>query len=341
IKFRKLFYSLKLPGPVPYPIIGNALVFLNKSPAENLQLVVKLLQDYGDILPGPVPFPIIGNGLIFLNKSPAENLQAIIKLLEDYGDIYIKLSDENGPESCRPRWQVLNSVDVKFCPCVGFTSSLKKNIEESTQRFSGNRKQNLIKWLKDFEQTAEILKWSNIHKLVYAKRLLTGAAKICINVEKSVTTYKQLQNCLKVEFGHALSSRNNLRNFFIASITMSVVIGTFLLCAIILILNHIIKFRKLFYSLKLPGPVPFPIIGNGLIFLNKSPAENLQVIVKLLEDYGDIVRLWLGPSLIVFNKKPKDVEVSDSCGSSGSHSFKMGCRNKLHSNLRQYNIETP
>lgn len=84
-----------------------------------------------------------------------------------------------------------------------------KDIKESLQRFSGDRKQNLGKWIKDFELNAKVLKWSKVHKFVYAKRLLTGAAKMFINVEKSVTSYKQLKKCLKEEFGQNLSSVKN------------------------------------------------------------------------------------------------------------------------------------
>lgn len=81
-----------------------------------------------------------------------------------------------------------------------------KDVEESLQRFSGDRKQNLRKWIKDFELNAKVLKWSKVQKFVYAKRLLTGAAKMFTNVEVSVTSYKQLKACLKDEFGQKLSS---------------------------------------------------------------------------------------------------------------------------------------
>lgn len=43
---------------------------------------------------------------------------------------------------------------------------------------------------------------------------------------------------------------------------------------LMLLLSRIIKFRKLFFALRLPGPIPWPLIGNGLLFLNKSPAGN-------------------------------------------------------------------
>lgn len=49
----------------------------------------------------------------------------------------------------------------------------------------------------------------------------------------------------------------------------TIMLGGFLLT---LLLTRIISFRKIFLSLILPGPIPLPILGNGLLFLNKSPA---------------------------------------------------------------------
>lgn len=57
---------------------------------------------------------------------------------------------------------------------------------------------------------------------------------------------------------------------------MSFIAETVFLGGILLIwlLTRIIDFRKLFFALQLPGPVPLPVLGNGLLFLNKSPAGN-------------------------------------------------------------------
>lgn len=42
---------------------------------------------------------------------------------------------------------------------------------------------------------------------------------------------------------------------------------------------------------------------------NSDPAENFNVIRNLVTDYGDVLRIWIGPDLNVFLSNPKDVEV--------------------------------
>ncbi|XP_053671197.1 uncharacterized protein LOC128721466 [Anopheles nili] len=59
---------------------------------------------------------------------------------------------------------------------------------------------------------------------------------------------------------------------------------------------------------KLPGPPAYPIIGNGLLFLNKSPSEFLRIIGMLLRQYGDCLRVWLGTQLVIVVQDPKDIE---------------------------------
>ncbi|XP_037040832.1 cytochrome P450 4d1-like isoform X2 [Bradysia coprophila] len=89
---------------------------------------------------------------------------------------------------------------------------------------------------------------------------------------------------------------------------MSFVIETLFVGGILLLLLLTTNIRKIFYSLRLPGPIPLPIIGNGLLFFNKSSAENFQIVGQLVNDYGDVARIWLGPSLLAIIKNPKYLE---------------------------------
>uniref|UniRef100_A0A182JL16 Uncharacterized protein n=1 Tax=Anopheles atroparvus TaxID=41427 RepID=A0A182JL16_ANOAO len=63
------------------------------------------------------------------------------------------------------------------------------------------------------------------------------------------------------------------------------------------------------HASKIAGPPAYPLIGNGLLFLNKSPAEFLRILGTLIAEYGMCLRLWLGTQLLVLITDPKDIEV--------------------------------
>uniref|UniRef100_A0A2M4DLR0 Putative cytochrome n=1 Tax=Anopheles darlingi TaxID=43151 RepID=A0A2M4DLR0_ANODA len=61
-------------------------------------------------------------------------------------------------------------------------------------------------------------------------------------------------------------------------------------------------------SAKLGGPPAYPLIGNGLLFVGKSPSEYLPTVGRLVQKYGKRYRLWLGTQLLIVVTEPKDVE---------------------------------
>ncbi|KAJ6636204.1 Cytochrome P450 4d2, partial [Pseudolycoriella hygida] len=70
-----------------------------------------------------------------------------------------------------------------------------------------------------------------------------------------------------------------------------------------------INFRKIYLSLKFPGPFPLPFVGNALYYLNKSPTEIMEISVKFYGTYGDVFGLWVGSEFYVVLSDPKDLEV--------------------------------
>lgn len=71
------------------------------------------------------------------------------------------------------------------------------------------------------------------------------------------------------------------------------------------------KYHHEQYSLarKLPGPPAYPLIGNALMFLGKSPPQLLKVLEKIHKQYGPLARIMVGPQIQVLLTDPKDVEV--------------------------------
>lgn len=56
------------------------------------------------------------------------------------------------------------------------------------------------KWVKEFEETATLFKWDDMQKLIFGKKSLTGTAKLYIQSETGITSWKKLKTALMEEF---------------------------------------------------------------------------------------------------------------------------------------------
>ncbi|XP_055607198.1 cytochrome P450 4g15-like [Uranotaenia lowii] len=60
---------------------------------------------------------------------------------------------------------------------------------------------------------------------------------------------------------------------------------------------------------QMPGPKPYPLIGNANLILGKTHDEVMKVAMDLSYIYGSVTRGWLGYHLIVFLTDPADIEI--------------------------------
>lgn len=81
-----------------------------------------------------------------------------------------------------------------------------RDVEESMEIFNGDDKIDVKKWLNDFEEMAILCEWSDIQKVVYAKRLLRGSTKLFVNYEKCTRTWRKLRRALMEEFDTVVDS---------------------------------------------------------------------------------------------------------------------------------------
>lgn len=82
-----------------------------------------------------------------------------------------------------------------------------RDVEETMPTFSGDDETDVTKWIPDFEETATSYNWSDIQKVVYAKRLLRGSAKLFVNYERNTKTWTSLKTALITEFADLVDSR--------------------------------------------------------------------------------------------------------------------------------------
>ncbi|XP_024892049.1 uncharacterized protein K02A2.6-like, partial [Temnothorax curvispinosus] len=82
-----------------------------------------------------------------------------------------------------------------------------KDVEDALTLFSGDGTQNVGRWFTSFEETADLCRWTDVQKIIYAKRLLRGSAKLFVNFECQVQSYGALKKALIKEFGKTMNSR--------------------------------------------------------------------------------------------------------------------------------------
>ena len=81
-----------------------------------------------------------------------------------------------------------------------------RDIEDSIRTFDGKEGYPIETWIEDFEETASLMGWNELQKLVFAKKSLRGIAKLFIQSEKGVTTWRMLEKLLREEFGIKVNS---------------------------------------------------------------------------------------------------------------------------------------
>lgn len=81
-----------------------------------------------------------------------------------------------------------------------------KDVEESVSHFSGDDKMQVEKWIEEFEEVSELLKWNELQKVIYAKKLLRGSAKIYMALQKGIKTWAIMKRRMRCEFETKLNS---------------------------------------------------------------------------------------------------------------------------------------
>ena len=120
--------------------------------------------------------------------------------------------DVNGPGN-----HDLNSQDggVRVTPVVRrrrqdepkYTMLTFKDVEDSLEKFSGDDLPNVSRWIRDFEEMAEVCGWSDIHMVVFARKLLTGSAQAFVRQERCTKSWAKFKKALVDEFEDIVSDR--------------------------------------------------------------------------------------------------------------------------------------
>lgn len=100
--------------------------------------------------------------------------------------------DEDDRRSGRTRsTRIKNKYSITF-----------KDVENLIRSFSEDEKYPVARWIMDFEETAEVFG----QRMVFAKKSLRGLAKLFIQGERGLNTWKKLKKALKDEFSDKINS---------------------------------------------------------------------------------------------------------------------------------------
>ena len=82
-----------------------------------------------------------------------------------------------------------------------------KDVEDSLESFSGDGTQNFQRWLTNFEETATLCDWTDVQKVIHAKRILRESAKLFLSFESKTNSWKKLKKSLAEEFASTVNSK--------------------------------------------------------------------------------------------------------------------------------------
>jgi len=81
-----------------------------------------------------------------------------------------------------------------------------RDVKDSIKTFSGKDAYPIERWIVDFEDAAELFAWTELQKVVFAKKSLSGPAKMLIENEGVIRTWKKLKTILRDEFADKVNS---------------------------------------------------------------------------------------------------------------------------------------
>lgn len=81
-----------------------------------------------------------------------------------------------------------------------------RDVEETIPFFTGDDGISIHRWLEEFEDISALCEWTSVQKIIYAKRLLKGSAKIFMRHEKCDRSWPSFRRALREEFSETVNS---------------------------------------------------------------------------------------------------------------------------------------
>ncbi|XP_017484587.1 PREDICTED: uncharacterized protein LOC108373235, partial [Rhagoletis zephyria] len=82
-----------------------------------------------------------------------------------------------------------------------------RDIEESIRNFDGTNSIAVEVWIEEFENQAELMRWSDFQRFLFAKKALKGIAKLFVASERGLNSWSVLKAALLSEFKSNVTSK--------------------------------------------------------------------------------------------------------------------------------------
>lgn len=139
----------------------------------------------------------------FMNdlQSRSENEFEDEEVEEEESEKELDSDDENGNHGGTKSGKSIRETKSKSSFSLSF-----RDVEDSIRPFDGKDNYPVRKWIEDFEEISELTGWNELQKLIFAKKSLTGLAKLFIQSENGITKWTILKKKLIAEFEVKVSS---------------------------------------------------------------------------------------------------------------------------------------
>lgn len=71
-----------------------------------------------------------------------------------------------------------------------------KDVEGSIPVFTGDDKTTIRNWIEEFEDTSALLRWNDLQKVIYGKKMLRGSARQFVALQRGQVSWAAFKSCL-------------------------------------------------------------------------------------------------------------------------------------------------
>lgn len=143
---------------------------------------------------------------------------------DEHGEVHNSFEEGNDGRSEYIMREVNDQIKLPKTEKITFSVGFR-DVEETIRDFTGEEEFQIRRWVADFEDASQLFGWSDIQKVIFAKKSLIGLPKLFIQSESGLNSWKKLKTALVNEFPTIMRELASRRNIEIKAIFEYVIMG--------------------------------------------------------------------------------------------------------------------